>query len=114
MIYTLSDVGSSLRLHKLNSRGSDRTPLFVAVSLLLAGLLLGISGAVTLYPKADASEARITLSRKPAPSLFWEKPKKGKPFHILHPVEGILLTTLLIPCYSFMDRVTRSPRKDPS
>lgn len=70
------------------------------------------SGMLTSYPKADASEPQITLSRKPAPSQFWEKPKKGKSFHILHPAEGIVLAVLLIPCYSFMDRVTQPPEED--
>ena len=114
IIHALSDAGTFVSPEKPNCQGRNRTPLLVAASLLLAGFLLVVSGVVTFYPVAAASEAQITLSRKPAPSLFWEKPKKGKPFHILHPVEGILLTTLLIPCYSFMDRVTRSPRKDPS
>lgn len=114
MIFTLSNVGSFPRLRTLNSRGSNRTPPLVAASLLLAGLLLVSSGVLTLYPKADASEAQITLSHKPAPSQFWEKPKKGKPFHILHPAEGLVLAALLIPCYSFMDRVKQPPRTDHS
>jgi VanZ family protein len=112
MIYTLSNAGAFASPEKLKCRGSERTSLLVAASLILAGLLLVVSGVVTLYPKADASEAQITLSRKPAPSQFWEKPKRGKPFHILHPVEGIVLAALLIPCYSFMDRVKQPPQTD--
>jgi hypothetical protein len=38
-----------------------------------------LGGVLTLYPKTDASEAQITLSRKPVPSQFWEKPKEGNP-----------------------------------
>ena len=110
VIFTLSDAAAFACFHESDSRGSSKTPLLVTASLLLAGLLLVSGGMLTLYPKADASEAQITLSHKPAPSQFWEKPKKGKPFHILHPAEGIVLAALLIPCYSFMDRVRQSPR----
>lgn len=108
-IHTLSGAGAFVSPEKSNCRGRNRALLLVAASLLLAGLLLVVSGKVALYPVAAASEAQITLSRKPLPSQFWEDPKKGKPFHMLHPAEGLLLCAFLIPCYSLMDRTKRSP-----
>jgi hypothetical protein len=112
MIFTLSRARTASSRQELKSPDKNRAPLIVTASLLLAGIVLVAGGAVTFYPDASASETAITLSRKPAPSQFWEKPKKGKSFHILHPAEGILLISLLIPCYSLLDRVTQPARAD--
>lgn len=113
IIFTLSDAGAFASSKKINPRYINKNRLLVAASLLLAGLLVA-AGVLTLYPRADASEPKITLNRTPAPSQFWVRPKKGKPFHILHPAEGLVLAALLIPCYSFMDRIKQPSRADHS
>lgn len=105
IIYTLSDTkAASFSGPAGSGKTRKRAPFVAAAFLLLICLSMFVTGAVKFYPEEGASGAPIVLSRKPAPSRFWEEPKMGKSFHILHPFEGVLLASFLIPWYSLMDR----------
>lgn len=72
--------------------------------LFLGGFFLYMTGLLRFYKEADVSTALIVLSRKPAPIDFLTIPAVGKPFHILHPVEGIIMASVLTAGYFLMDK----------
>lgn len=61
------------------------------------------SGILRFYPGAEASKALIVLSNIPKSTKFWISFEWGKTYHILSPLEGLFLSTVLITCYAFMD-----------
>jgi hypothetical protein len=78
--------------------------VMVASVVLLAGIYISyLAGLVQLFPDPESSGNSILLNRGPAPSAFWTTVKWGKTFHILSPVEGILITGILVGFYSFID-----------
>jgi hypothetical protein len=79
----------------------------------LGGVSLYAAGILRFYPDPNAADAPILLSRIPAPTQFWTIPTHGKPFHIFHPVEGIIFSAILIVCYSLMDYNLKSRKMDP-
>jgi VanZ family protein len=106
ILFTLTDERSKRSTaHTNSSLNRSPSPVIVTTAFLLfTGLLFYRSGLLQLYPEAGASSAPITLSRKPAPEKFWTVPKRGKTFHILTPLEGIISAAALIGCYASMDR----------
>ena len=106
ILFTLTDARSKpCTAHTNSSLNRSRSPVIVTTAFLLfTGLLFYMSGLLPLYPEAGASSASITLSRKPVATSFWTEPKRGKAFHILNPLEGIVSATALIGCYASMDR----------
>lgn len=106
ILFTLTDAKSKPSTAQTSlSLNRSRSPVIVTTAVLLfTCLLLYSTGLLQLYPEAGASSAPITLSRKPAPPGFWTEPKRGKTFHILNPLEGIVSAAALIGCYASMDR----------
>lgn len=85
-------------------RGWMKSPsLLAAASILFLTSILYISGYIQLYPDAKASKAKILLSRTPPQKVFWVRLDWGKYYHILTPVEGIVLSGLLTGLYSMID-----------
>lgn len=105
IIYTLSDMKTKpFMTDSSSSWGRNKYVTIINTFLLFSSVFLYTTGLAQFYPDANASSAPpIVLSRKPAPDQFWTNPTYGKPFHILHPVEGVIYTYLLIFCYSYMD-----------
>jgi hypothetical protein len=114
LIYTLSDLKSeSFAFHANSSRKWNKSIIFTATAcILFGGASLYAAGILRFYPDANAPNALIVLSRIPAPTQFWTIPTHGKPFHILHPVEGIFVSAILIACYSLMDYSLKSGKKN--
>jgi hypothetical protein len=80
------------------------SPVVLCMMMIgLGGTILYLAGFLQLFPTADASTASIVLSRKAIPAHFWLHPKVGKSFHILHPIEGMVISAGLIFIYSLMD-----------
>ena len=68
--------------------------------LLLAAVETGL---ILLFP--DAAAAGVpALSRAPDGGAFWTSLGWGNTYHVLHPVEGILLIQILLLAYSRLDR----------
>ena len=115
LIYTLSDLKSESPAFCPNSSGRCNKFIILAVTacILLGGVSLYAAGILRFYPDPSAAEPPILLSRIPAQTQFWTIPTYGKPFHIFHPVEGIIFSAILIACYSLMDYNLRSRKMDP-
>ncbi len=77
--------------------------IIISVVLLLGLLILYSAGYVHFYPVPDSTGASILLRREPAPSTFWNSVAWGKTYHILHPIEGMVLAGILVGFYSFID-----------
>jgi hypothetical protein len=115
LIYTLSDLKSESPAFCPNSSGRCNKFIILAVTacILLGGVSLYAAGILRFYPDPNAADAPILLSRIPAQTQFWTIPTHGKPFHIFHPVEGIIFSATLIVCYSLMDYNLKSRKMDP-
>jgi glycopeptide antibiotics resistance protein len=88
--------------------GKERSRVMIISVVLLSGLLISyVTGYVQLYPDPGSSGNSILLNRGPAPSSFWKKVDWGKTLHILHPVEGMIITGLLVGFYSLIDHRIR-------
>jgi hypothetical protein len=103
MLVNVSPASDPRSRYSLSKR--VKSPLFVmTASLLVGGMLLYLTEFLQLYPNSHASRAIILLSRSPRPPGFWKTETwASKPFHILHPVEGILLIAALVACYVVLD-----------
>ncbi|MDF1695712.1 MAG: VanZ family protein [Saprospiraceae bacterium] len=70
-------------------------------------LLLGLStlmGLVSIYSNGDMNKAPITLMNK-VPDAFWSYDKVGDLyFHVVHPIEGILIIIVLFGVYAWMGK----------
>ncbi len=77
--------------------------LFGAGIKLATGFLILI-GTVSIYPNEDGTMASITLMKKVPPS-FWSYDKVGELyFHIMHPLEGIIVIIILLGIYRNLGR----------
>jgi VanZ family protein len=110
LIYTLlAPKSESLTFHGNPSQKWNKYLVFViAAWILFGGILLYASGILRFYPEVSAPKALIVLSGQPAPTQFWTILNLGKPYHQLHPIEGIFFSALLIACYSLMDYVLKT------
>jgi hypothetical protein len=113
-IYTLLDLKSeSLAFHSNSSRKWNKFIMFtVTACIVFGGISLYAGSILRFYPEVNAPNARIVLSRIPAPTQFWIIPTYGKPFHIFHPIEGMLISAVLIACYSMMDYSLKSRKRN--
>ncbi|MBL8176127.1 MAG: VanZ family protein [Bryobacterales bacterium] len=76
-----------------------------ALGLLAVGLLLLASGQMMIYEPKSGPKPLLSLSRlEPKPFWFFDATWGPKAFHILHPVEGVLLMGFLFCVYSTLDR----------
>jgi len=81
-----------------------RSPLFLATLLVAAaGYLLYLLGLLTLYPGPAAAGAWIVLGKVAPSDTFWIRLPWGRTYHVLTPIEGLVLVALLTGCYAFMD-----------
>jgi len=81
-----------------------RSPLFLATFLVVAaGFLLYLLGLLKLYPGPDAAGAWIVLSKVASSDAFWITLPWGRKYHVLTPIEGLVLAGVLTGCYAFMD-----------
>ena len=76
-----------------------------AISILFGGISLYAADILKLYPEPNTPNALIILRSQPPPTQFWTILTRGKPYHQLHPIEGIFVSAVLIVCYSFLDHV---------
>jgi len=104
-IYTLLDLKPGV--FNLDGNSSRRWNKFImgviTGCIVIGGIFLYAAGILRFYPEANPSPPLIVLSRFPAPTQFWINPNIGKSYHILHPIEGMLLSSILIACYSLLD-----------
>lgn len=93
---------------KLKKRTWLKSPI-VWTSLLigLGSLVLYVTGVLHLYPPEDGSMPSILLNRKP-PSGFWSVLQPYVKYHVVLPIEGVLITVGLLLFYFPLDRFGRS------
>jgi hypothetical protein len=105
LIYTLLDLKPDIHLfHRNTSRKWNTMMIWVLGGcIVIGGIFLYAVGILRFYPEATPSPPLIVLSRVPPPTQFWIHPTIGKPYHIFHPIEGIVITAILIACYAWMD-----------
>ncbi len=108
LIYTLSAPKFEPFTFQVDpSRQWDKYLMFaVAAGILFGGMALYAAGILTFYPDANPLKALIVLNSQPPPKQFWTMVTVGKPYHELHPIEGIFFSAILIACYSLMDYVS--------
>jgi hypothetical protein len=113
LIYSLSAPKfESLTFHVNPSRQWNRYLMIAIIAgILLGGIALYSVGILRFYPEANAPKALIVLWSQPPTKQFWTMLTVGKPYHQLHPIEGIFFSALLIACYWLMDHVLET-RKD--
>jgi len=81
-----------------------RTPFWFTLCLFIVLIILGSVGEFTLYPiNPDNGDPLIVLNRKLIPDGFWTSPYPGRVYHILRPLEGIILIFSLFLFYYMMD-----------
>ncbi|MEM9546806.1 MAG: VanZ family protein [Bacteroidota bacterium] len=81
-----------------------RRTFMVGMGILLLAGLLNLLQIITIYPNEDSNGAIITLMNK-VPESFWSYDKVGDLyFHVVHPVEGILILCALFGVYSFLGK----------
>lgn len=94
------------RHHKLGY--PSRRPFFSAPvwwvygAILLTGVSLYFSGILHLYPSPD-SNAALLLSKIPPTEGFWTTKHPNVTFHILQPLEGLLVVLFLVGFYASLD-----------
>jgi len=82
----------------------QRSTFLMGIGILLLGGVLILLGIISLYPYEDGSNAIITLMRK-VPKSFWSYDKVGDLyFHVVHPIEGILIISILLGIYTFLGK----------
>ncbi len=86
-------------------------PLIVSIILILL-IIPFITGIAGTYPAEGMEDPPLLLSRQPPPEDFWQEMKWGKRYHILSPVEGTVMTAILIGAYSLLD-IGRRRDEDP-
>lgn len=84
------------------------SPVFrVTMGLLIGVTFLLQTPLLSIYPPADGSTAWAVLV-KAKPSGFWEQvPHLNDKFHIVRPLEGIILVILLLLLYYTMDIIAQ-------
>lgn len=82
---------------------SGRVPLVIGliIILTLVPFITGLAGVTA--DDGDKNPHRIVLLREKPPNDFWIEMKWGKRYHILSPVEGTVLTVILIGFYALLD-----------
>ena len=81
-----------------------RSPLSLATLLVVAaGVVLDLLGLLKLYPGPDAAGAWIVLGKVAPSNTFWIRLPWGRTYHVLTPIEGLVLVALSTICYAFMD-----------
>lgn len=81
--------------------------LAMTFAFLALCVFLYFKGILSLRAGAD-SRALIVLNNNPLPDKFWISFAWGKTYHILTPVEGVIVAAALIACYAVMDYIIRS------
>jgi VanZ family protein len=111
-IYTLlAPKPESFSFHENSYRRWNKYLIFAITSwILFSGISLYAAGILRFYPEADAPNALIVLRGQPPPTQFWTILALGKPYHELHPIEGIFFSAVLIAFYSLMDYVLERRR----
>lgn len=109
LVYTLLDAKSNRFKFDLRPRRKwHRSPAFLVTAIISFGVFaLYATGLLRFYPGPDAMDALIVLSRVPAQAGFWVEPAVGKTYHILSPLEGVVLAAVIMACYSLLDRFSR-------
>lgn len=107
-IYTLSDLNAppfsgKERTAVRSSRHFLSPSRALTISVIAMGFVLHLAGIIEPYHEASASSAPIVLSRKLPAAHFWLRPHIGKTFHILSPIQGIIVGLTLMGVYSLMD-----------
>jgi VanZ family protein len=112
-IYTLLDAKSDPFVFSKPSflKWNKYMVLITMASIMFVGILLYAAGLFRFYSGANTLNTLIVLSRIPASTRFWEIPAYGKPFHICSPLEGMMLSVLLIACYGLMDYTVRAKNR---
>ena len=88
---------------RLSGKWFSSKVIIISMVLLLGLLILYSAGYVHFSPGPDSTGASILLRRELPPSAFWISVAWGKTYHVLHPIEGIVLTGILVGFYSFID-----------
>ncbi|MEK6673846.1 MAG: VanZ family protein [Nitrospirota bacterium] len=93
----------------IKNRKWFKSPAIITSALLtVSSLLLYMAGVVRTYPGPDSRKAVILLSKELPSKEFWISFKWGKTYHILKPVEGIILCIVLAGIYYLIDYRVRT------
>ena len=85
-----------------------RRTIQTGLGILLVGGILNLFQVISIYPNGESSKAIITLMNN-APKSFWSYDKVGDLyFHVVHPIEGILIISALFGIYSFLGKSEKS------
>lgn len=106
LIYTLMDAKfkPSFELQQ-RSRAWYRSPaLAITMVILLSSLFLYTAGLLRSYTEEGQTGALIVLRRTPAATQFWTIPRTSKPFHVVSPLEGMIISAFLAASYTLMDK----------
>ncbi len=82
-----------------------RRPAWITgLGILALGVLLNISGVLSFYPPTEGKKPLIVLMSK-VPDSFWSYDLVGDLyFHVVQPLEGVLLIGLLLGFYFFLGK----------
>jgi len=91
----------------------NRSPAILTGSgLLIIFFILLLSGKMTINPSdAPGSENWFSLNRAIMPDEFWTEAYPGRRFHILRPIEGIILMFVLFAFFYTLDLIRGHPQK---
>ena len=79
----------------------NRIPIIIsAVVILLSLIALFSSGTLALYPSSNGETALYLLSKTPPIQGFWSLVYPDVVYHVIKPVEGVILILLLFLFYS--------------
>ncbi len=82
----------------------QRSSFLMGIGILLMGGILILFRIMAIYPNEDSNKTIITLMKK-VPESFWSYDKVGDLyFHVVHPIEGILIISILFGAYTFLGK----------
>lgn len=106
MIFILG--GDAVQLRKMKWYRSPA--VITGLGLLIIFFILLISGKMTVNPpELPGSDTWFWLNRKKMPDEFWTTGYPGRNFHILRPMEGIILMYLLFAGFFILDKIRVNP-----
>lgn len=74
---------------------------FISITILISLVILGmLAGSISYGPNPEALFCFMKIEH----TQFWHVDYSKIEFHIVRPLEGLLITSLLIVCYSFLEK----------
>ena len=76
--------------------------ILVYATLITTGLILYVTGIMSIWPTPGEPQAAIEIFQKPIEG-FWTTVRKVHQFHIFRPLEGTLISMVMVFIYSRLD-----------